>query len=301
MTDLVRAMQTYVAVCDLHGFAPAARRLGFAPSVVTRLVNALEQELGVRLLNRTTRSVSLTDAGSRFLERARRILADVDEARLSAQQEQGTPRGRLSVSAPLLFGQMHVAPAASRFLKLYPETQVELSLSDRYLNLVEEAIDVAVRIGPLSDSSLIARRIGETRQMVVASPDYIRDHGAPSSPAELHDHSLIAFHVGEHRTDWRFGDGSQIVAAKHARFLTNSGEAAIRHALQGGGIAAVFSYQAEPAITEGQLVEVLREFAPPAVPIHALFTSKRLLSPKVRAFLDVLDECAPAWSSAADQ
>jgi len=299
VTDLIRAMQAYVAVCDLNGFAPAARRLGLAPSVVTRLINALEQELGVRLLNRTTRSVSLTDAGSRFLERARRILADVDEARLSAQQEQGTPKGRLSVSAPLLFGQMHVAAVVSRFLNLYPETQVELSLSDRHVNLVEEAIDVAVRIGPLADSSLIARRIGETRQMLVASPEYLRDHGAPSSPAELHDHSLIAFHVGEHRTDWRFGDGQRFEATKHARFLTNSGEAAIGHALQGGGIAAVFSYQAEPAIRDGRLVEVLSEFAPPAVAIHALFTTRRLLSPKVRAFLDLLDECTPAWSGAA--
>jgi DNA-binding transcriptional LysR family regulator len=299
MTDLVRAMQAYVAVCDLNGFAPAARRLGAAPSAVTRMIASLEQELGVRLLNRTTRAVSQTDAGVGFLEHARRILDDIEEARLSVGQEQAAPRGRLVVSAPLLFGRMHVAPAASRFLDRYPGVQIELTLSDRYVNLVEEGVDVAIRIGPLVDSALIARRIGATRRMLVASPGYLSRHGTPGSPAELKGHSLILFHAGEQRGDWRFADGQQIHAAKFARFWTDSADAAIGYALDGGGIAAVFCYQAAEAVADGRLVEVLPEFALPPVPIQALFTTRRLLSAKVRAFLDLLEDSAAdgAWDA----
>jgi DNA-binding transcriptional LysR family regulator len=290
-------MKAYVAVCDLNGFAPGARRLGVAPSAVTRMIGSLEQDLGVRLLSRTTRSVSQTDAGTRFLERARRILADIDEARLSAGQEQAAPQGRLVVSAPLLFGQMHVAPAASLFLDRYPGAQVELNLSDRYVSLVEEGIDVAIRIGSLADSTLIARRIGETRRILVASSDYLAVHGTPSSPGDLKEHSLIDFHAGEQRGDWRFAGGQQVPAARHARFRTDSGDAAIGHALRGGGIAAVFSYQAKPGMSDGRLIEVLHDFAPPAVTIHALFPTRRLLSAKVRAFVDVLDECSAGWTA----
>lgn len=290
MTDLVRAMQAYVAVCDLNGFAPAARRLGAAPSVVTRMIASLEQELGVRLLNRTTRSVGQTEAGARFLEHARRILDDIEDARLSVGEDEAAPRGRLVVSAPLLFGRMHVAPVASRFLDRYPDVQIELNLSDRYVNLVEESVDVAIRIGPLTDSALISRRISETRRILVASPAYLGRHGTPRSPADLKDHSLILFQAGEQRGDWRFSGGQQVPAAKFARFWTNSADAAIGHALDGGGIARIFCYQAARAIDDGRLTEVLPGFAPPAVPIQALFTTRRLLSAKVRAFLDLLDE-----------
>jgi DNA-binding transcriptional LysR family regulator len=295
--DLIRSMQIYVAVCDLQGLASAARRLGLAPSVVTRTINALEQELGVRLLNRTTRSISQTDAGSRFLERARRILADVEEARVSAQQEQGRPRGRLSVSAPLLFGRMHVGPVASGFLDVYPEVTMELNLSDRYVNLVEEGVDLAIRIGALEDSALIARRIGETRRVLVASPDYLMAHGTPSRPHDLRGHQLIAFQAGERERNWSFADGSQINAGTTAQFLTNSGEAAIDHTLRGGGIAAVFSYQVTSELSGGRLTEVLREFASPSVPIQAVFATTRLLSAKVRAFIDLIDRSSSQWTA----
>lgn len=296
MVDLIRSMQIYVSVCDLQGLASAARRLELTPSVVTRTINALEQELGVRLLNRTTRSISQTDAGTRFLERARRILADVEEARLSAQEEQGRPRGRISISAPLLFGRMHVAPVASRFLDLYPEAKIELNLADRYVNLVEEGVDLAIRIGSLADSALIARRIGETRRILVASSSYLAAHGTPSRPHELGGHQLIAFQAGEHQRNWSFVDGSQINVGTNARFLTNSGEAAIDHAMRGGGIAAVFSYQVASELSEGRLTEVLREFAPPSVPIQAVFATTRLLSAKVRVFIDLLDGASSQWT-----
>lgn len=295
MADLLRSMRIYVAVCDLQGFAPAARRLGLAPSVVTRAIGSLEQELGVRLLNRTTRSVVQTDAGARFLERSKRILADVEEAQLSAQRERGAPRGLLTVSAPLLFGRMHVVPAASRFLELYPEAQINLSLSDRYVNLVDEGVDVAIRIGSLADSALIARRLGETRRILVASPEYLAAHGAPSRLADLRSHSLIAFHAGQQRRGWRFADGQEIDLTARERFLTDSGEAAIDQALAGGGIAAVYCYQVAPALAEGRLTEVLRDLAPPAITIQAVFITTRLLSAKVRAFLDLLDELSVRW------
>jgi len=168
--DRLDAMSAFVAVCDAEGFAPAARRLGMSASAVTRLVAGLEDRLGVRLLQRTTRSVRLTEAGERYLQRARRILVEVDEAEDIAQSERATPRGRLVVTAPLLFGRMHVAPVLRRFLDDYPEVTAQLHLSDHVVNLVEEGVDLAVRIGMLEDSSLVARRLGQTRRLLVASP-----------------------------------------------------------------------------------------------------------------------------------
>ncbi len=175
-------MQAFVAVADLKGFAPAARKLGLSPSAVTRLVAALEDRLGARLLQRTTRSVTLTDIGARYLERARRILADVEEAEASAEGERTRPSGRLVVSAPLGFGRLHVSPVMSAYLTRYPEVAAELRLSDRMINLVEEGVDLAVRIGHLADSSLVARQVGEMRRIVVASQRLSQAHGEPATP-----------------------------------------------------------------------------------------------------------------------
>jgi DNA-binding transcriptional LysR family regulator len=177
MTDRLDAMYAFIAVCDEQGFAAAARRLQLSPSVVTRLVASLEQRLGVRLFQRTTRTVRITEAGSRFLERARRIVNDVEEAELSAQEERARPRGLLTVAAPLLFGRMHVAPLLSTLLETHPQLSADLRLSDRLVGLVEEGIDVAIRIGNLADSGLIARRLGQTRRVLVASPAYLEAKG----------------------------------------------------------------------------------------------------------------------------
>jgi len=297
MADRLREMRAFVAVCDANGFAPAARRMGLTASVVTRLVAGLELDLGVVLLQRTTRSVKLTDAGARFLERSRRILADVEEAELAAQEERGSPRGRLTVSAPLLFGRIHVAPLVSDLLDDNPDLQVDLSLSDRYVNLVEEGIDVAVRIGHLSDSALIARRIGATRRVLVASPKYLAKRGIPTEPEHLASHSLIAFHTTAPDREWRFDhpDRGTIRVPLSPRFSTNSGEGAIEHAVRGGGIAAVFRYHVSSRLAEGDLVELLHQFAPPEVPIQAVFPTTRLLSIKVRAFLGALEAHRPRW------
>ena len=171
--DRIDAMQAFVAVADLRGFAPAARKLGLSPSGITRLIAALEERLGARLLQRTTRSLTLTDAGTRYLERVRRILADVEEAERSAEGERTRPSGRLVVSAPLGFGRLHVSPVMSAYLARYPEVTAELRLSDRMINLVEDGVDLAVRIGHLSDSTLVARQVGEMRRIVVAADAYL--------------------------------------------------------------------------------------------------------------------------------
>ena len=299
MPDRFDAMHVFVAVCEARGFSPAARKLELSPSVVTRLVAGLEERLGVRLLQRTTRSVRVTEAGLRYLEHARRILAEVEEAESSAQGERAEPRGRLVVAAPLLFGRMHVAPLVSKLLDAHPGLSAELQLSDRFVNLVEDGVDVAIRIGELADSASVARRLGATRRVLVASPAYLeRCGGAPRAPADLAGHALIAFLAVTPGREWAFraADGAALTIAVEPRFSTNSGDAAIERAIAGGGITAALSYQVEPAKRAGALVEVLSEFAPAPAPIQALFPSTRLLSAKVRAFLDLAQKAARDWS-----
>ena len=186
-------MAVFAAVCDANGFAPAARRLRLSPSVVTRLVASLEERLGVRLLQRTTHSLHLTEAGMRYLERVRRILGEVEEAEEAARSERTAPRGKLVVTAPVIFGRLHVAPLLSRYMALHPQVTAELQLSDRNTHLVEEGIDVAVRIGSLDDSALVARRLGENRRVVVASAAYLQRRGWPKHPGDVAGHDLILF------------------------------------------------------------------------------------------------------------
>ncbi|HTF01217.1 MAG TPA: LysR family transcriptional regulator [Bradyrhizobium sp.] len=289
--DRIDAMQAFVAVADLQGFAPAARKLGLSPSGVTRLIAALEQRLGARLLQRTTRSVTLTDIGTRYLERARRILADVEEAEGSAQDERTRPSGRLVVSAPVGFGRLHVSPVMSAYLKRYPEVSAELRLADRIVNLVEDGIDLAVRIGHLADSSLVARHVGEMRRIVVASSGYLQQHGEPSTPETVVSHETIQFGAMTASPDWRFvEDGREIRVACAPRFTTNSADAAIQYAEQGGGLTRVLAYQAADAIKGGRLRVVLAQFEQPPLPIHIVYPTSRLLSAKVRTFIDLVTD-----------
>jgi DNA-binding transcriptional LysR family regulator len=289
--DRIDAMQAFVAVADLQGFAPAARKLGLSPSGVTRLIAALEQRLGARLLQRTTRSVTLTDIGTRYLERARRILADVEEAEGSAQDERTRPSGRLVVSAPVGFGRLHVSPVMSAYLKRYPEVSAELRLADRMVNLVEDGIDLAVRIGHLADSSLVARHVGEMRRIVVASSGYLKQRGEPDTPEAVASHETIQFGAMTASPDWRFvEDGREIRVACAPRFTTNSADAAIQYAEQGGGLTRVLAYQAAEAIKAGRLRIVLEKFEPPPLPIHIVYPTSRLLSAKVRTFIDLVTD-----------
>jgi DNA-binding transcriptional LysR family regulator len=285
--DRIDAMAAFVAVADLEGFAPAARKLGLSPSNVTRLIAALEDRLGARLLQRTTRSVTLTDVGARYLERARRILADVEEAEISAQAERTEPSGRLIVSAPIGFGRLHVSPVMSAYLQRYPDVSGELRLSDRMINLVEDGVDLAVRIGHLADSSLVARNVGDMRRIVVASPDYLKQRGEPTNPAAIASHDTIQFGA----SDWHFVEhGREARVACTPRFTTNSADAAIWHAEQGGGLTRLLAYQAADAIRAGRLKILLAKFEQPPLPIHIVYPTSRLLSAKVRTFVDLVVE-----------
>jgi DNA-binding transcriptional LysR family regulator len=289
--DRIDAMQAFVAVADLQGFAPAARKLGISPSGLTRLIAALEERLGARLLQRTTRSVTLTDAGARYLERTRRILADVEEAESAAEGERTRPSGKLVVSAPVGFGRLHVSPVMSAYLTRHAEVSGELRLEDRMISLVEDGVDLAVRIGELADSSLVARRVGEMRRIVVASPGYLKKRGEPKAPADIAGHDTIQFGATAGVADWRFvEDGSEVRVSIAPRLSTNSADAAVQHAEQDGGLTRVLAYQAADAIRRGRVKIVLIKFELPASPIHIVYPTSRLLSAKVRTFIDLVTE-----------
>lgn len=287
--DRLDAMRAFVTVSDLEGFAPAARKLKLSASAVTRLVAGLERQLGARLLQRTTRSVTLTDVGARYLERARRIIADVEEAEGSVQAERVRPSGKIVISAPLMFGRLYVGPLMSAFLKKYPDVSAELRLSDRMVNLVEEGIDLAVRIGHLPDSNVVARTVGDMRRVVAASPRYLKARGIPLKPSDLAGHELIRFAGGNSLSEWRFTEnGREIRIPTASRFATNSTDAALLYAEQGGGLINVLAYQATESLKAGRLKIVLADFEPPPLPIHLVYPTSRLLSAKVRAFIDLV-------------
>jgi len=291
--DRIEAMTVFVAVADLQGFAPAARKLGLSASAVTRMVAALEERLGARLLQRTTRSVMLTDVGARYLQRARQILADIEEAEGSAQAERARPSGRLVVSAPVGFGRLHVTPLVSAYLQRFPDVSGELRLTDRMVSLVEDGIDVAVRIGHLPDSSLVARHVGSMPRIVVASLDYLARRGEPNVPDDIVKHDTIQFGTIASAPEWRFVQNGDDIRITHTpRFTADVADAAIWHAEHGGGLTRVLAYQAADALAAGRLKRVLTEFEPPAVPIHIVYPTSRLLSAKVRVFIDLAaDTC----------
>jgi DNA-binding transcriptional LysR family regulator len=300
--DRLQAMTVFSAVCDAKGFAPAARRLGVSPSVVTRLVAALERRLGVRLLHRTTRAVRLTESGERYLERARRVLAEVEDAEEWARGDRERPRGRLVVTAPVIFGRSHVAPLLRDYLAEYADVSAELSLNDRNVHLIDEGIDVAIRIGALEDSTLVAKRLGETRRVVVAAPSYLARHGRPRRPQELAPHDIIFFAPFPGPHEWTFhaerdGAGRPERVPFEARFATNSGDAAIDFALSGHGVARLLLYQVLDHVADGRLELLLEPYELPVLPIHVVYPSARLLPAKVRTFLDFAAERV-RWSFA---
>ena len=289
--DRLDAMSAFAAVAELRGFAPAARRLSLSRPAVTRLVAALEARLGTRLLQRTTRSVTLTDAGARYLQRARRILSDVAEAEALAQADRSEPTGRFVAAAPSVFGRLHVAPVMCTYLERHPAVIGELQLADRTVNLVEEGVDLAVRIGHLADSSLVARRVGHTRRVVVGAPSYLERRGTPRRPGALSGHDLIQFSALTPQPEWRFTrDGEETRVALAPRLVTNSADAAIGHAERGGGLTMVLAYQVASAVSAGRLRVVLPGFEPPALPIHLVYPTGRLLSAKVKAFSELVAE-----------
>jgi DNA-binding transcriptional LysR family regulator len=282
--DRFGAMRVFVCVAKLRSFSEAARRLQLSPSVVTRAVAQLEDELGLTLLLRTTRSLRLTERGELYLESCRRILEDVEGAEGQVRGEGAAPRGNLKVAAPIVFGRLHVLPIVSSVLREYREVAVELTLSDRNVHLVEEGIDVAVRIGELADSSLIAIKLGAVSRVAVASPGYLKKRGVPKSPAELAAHDIIAFEGLGAANEWRFAGGGKPVRLE-PRLMINSIDAAIAAAEAGIGIARPLSYQVQASVIAGRLAPILRSFAPPPLPVNAIYPARRIASANIAAFV----------------
>ncbi|MEN0039288.1 MAG: LysR family transcriptional regulator [Cellvibrio sp.] len=295
--DRLTEMQIYVAVAECEGFAAAARRLGISPPVATRAVAELEARLGVKLLNRTTRYVRVTDAGQRYLEDARRVVVAADEADEAAIGVNGEPRGHLTVTAPVLFGRMYVMPGIVDYLQRFPATDVAALFVDRVVNLLEEGVDVALRIGDLDDSSFHALRVGSVRRLLCASPDYIARCGLPAHPNELVNHQLIvAMNLGT-SVEWRFMQQGKTLSARtplairiKPRLSVTSNDSAIDAAVRGLGIARVMSYQIAQELEQGKLKILLSEFEPDAVPVHIVHREGRYSSAKVRQFIDLLAE-----------
>jgi DNA-binding transcriptional LysR family regulator len=285
--DRLATLQAFVAVADAKGFSAAARRLGWSAPAVTRAIADLEAHLSIRLLQRTTRSVSLTDAGARFLDRSRRILADLEEAERAARAERTEPTGRLVVAAPKVFGRRHVAPLLADLLERYPAVSAELTLADRLVNLIEEGVDVAVRIGTLEDSTLRARPAGSTRRVVVASPAYLERHRTLRSPRDIAGLPAIQF-APLAGAEWRFyRRGVEQRVRVEPQLVTNDAEVAILHAVRGVGLAMVLAYQVIDLVRAGALRVVLPKFEPPPQPIHLVHPAGRLPPAHVRAFIDL--------------
>lgn len=286
--DRLRLMEVFIAVSEAGSLAAAAARLRMSPPAVTRAVAALEERLGARLLNRTTRRLALTEAGARYLQGARRLLAEFEAAERAAVGEAATPTGHLTVAASVTFGRMHVAPVLAAFLQAEPRVTASLLMADRVVNLVEEGIDVAVRIGALSGSSLVARRVGETRRILVASPDYLARRGAPARPEDLRLHEVIAFTGLMPGREWRHRgeDGRAATIALAPRLELNDAAAALAAGERGEGITLALCYMAAAKVAEGRLAVVLERFTLPAAPTQLVYPQARLLAPKIRAFID---------------
>jgi DNA-binding transcriptional LysR family regulator len=287
--DRLQELAVLVAVIDHGSLAAAARRLRRSPPAVTRALAALEDRVGVRLVERSTRRLSITEAGRGFAERARALLNEYDVA-VSRLAE--TPlRGLLRVTAPLQFGRRHVAPLVIGFLESYREMRVELILNDRNLDLIEEGIDVAVRIGPLTDSNLIARRVGEVRRVLIASPAYLAKRGTPKKPADLAVHDTIFGTARSQPSEWRFGSPKRTTIMRlFPRLLVNETEAQLVAVKAGQGITRVLSYQVSEELEAGSLIRLMRDFEPPALPVHLVAPSGGQKAPKIRAFLDYSTE-----------
>lgn len=289
--DRLTEMQIYVAVAECEGFAAAARRLGISPPVATRAVADLEARLGVKLLNRTTRYVRATDAGQRYLEDARRVLTAADEADEAAIGINTEPRGHLTVTAPVLFGHIYVMPGIVDYLQRFPATDVSALFVDRVVNLLEEGVDVALRIGELGDSSFKALRVGSVRRVLCASPDYLARNGLPANPEALTNHPIIvATNLGAN-IEWRFTqDAKPLTVRIKPRLSVTSNDSAIEAAVRGLGITRVMSYQIAPELESGKLKIVLSEFEPAPVPIHILHREGRYAATKIRSFIDLMAE-----------
>ena len=284
-------MRAFVAIVDEGSLSAAAQALDRAPPTMVRTLATLEEALGVRLLTRTTRRMSLTEEGRVYLDRCRRILSDVEEAEEAVLARDTKPRGEIRATAPLLFGQLHVAPALAAFAKRHPRVRADLLLLDRVVDLVEEGIDVGVRIAHLADSSMIAVPVGEVRRVTVASPELLARTGLPQHPSELASHPCVGHHGGSPASRWSFdGGGKPVDVRVHCAFATNLAAAAVDACAAGVGFGNFLSYQVEPQVRDGRLRLILEDHAPPGIPVQIVYPDARLMSPRLRIFVDWLRE-----------
>ena len=296
--DQLHLISVFVAVLDTNGFAGAARKLNISPPAVTRAINELEKHLGVRLLTRTTRVVRVTEAGARYGEDCRRILAELAEADKSASGAHGSPHGRLTITAPVLFGCKFVTPVVTEYLQSYREVAIACWFLDRVVNMMDEGIDVAVRIGDLSDSSMQAIRVGTVRRVICASPGYLALHGIPQSPEDLAAHTIISASPVTPTPEWKMVDNKVPRLVKlQPRITTTSNDSAVAAAASGFGLTRLLSYQVADQLRDGQLQTVLSEFESAGLPVHLMHREGRHASPKARAFLDLAIERLRANSS----
>jgi DNA-binding transcriptional LysR family regulator len=296
--DKLQAMTTFVTVVETEGFASAARKLNVSPSVVSRVMTELEEHLGVRLLTRTTRVVRVTDAGAAFFEDCRRILGEIELAELSAAGANQTPRGQLTVTAPVLFGKMYVVPLAHDYLTRNPAVNLNCWFLDRVVNLVDEGIDIAIRIGELPNSSLQAIAVGKVRRVLCASPAYLEAHGVPQRLDDLASHVTIQATNLTPSPEWRFRvDGRSVSVPIQPRLVTTTNDSAIAAALGGMGLARVLSYQIVQELAEGTLKVVLPEYEFTPWPVHVVHREGKHVNQKVRAFIDLAVEALRARAS----
>lgn len=280
-------MSILIAAVDAGSLTAAARKLGLPLATVSRKISELEKHLEARLFQRAGRGLILTDTGTEYASSCRRILEDVAEAERAAAGEFHAPRGNLTITAPIVFGRLHVLPVIAEFLKTYPEINVRLIQSDRLVDLAEEHVDLAVRIGKLPDSSLVFRNIGTITRIVCASPHYIEERGAPGQPMDLPRHDCISFEGITSTENWSFTTGQSVESIPiHSRLVVNTAEVAIDAAIAGLGLTRVLSYQAREAIARGMLTTVLDDYEPDPWPVSLIYPSRGRIPQKVRVFLD---------------
>lgn len=285
--DRLEAMSIVLAVAEAGSLSAAARLQKTPLATVSRKVSELEAHLQTKLFSRSSRALVPTDAGRSYIAAAKRILADVEEAERVASGEYTTPRGELSVSAPVTLGRLYLQPVLTEFLAAFPEVDGELGLQDRAVNLLEEHVDVALRLGPLADSSLIAVRVGEIRRVVCASPAYLKSRGKPKSPEDLSAHDCISYPPIQSPTLWRFArDKTEHAVPVRSRLIVSNLESACDAARAGIGIAVAFSYHVADSIKRGELTPLLQDFQPPPLPVSFVYSPNRFMPVKLRAFLD---------------
>jgi DNA-binding transcriptional LysR family regulator len=285
--DRFDAMATLIAAVDGGSLSAASRALGMPLATVSRKVSDLEAHLRTQLVVRTSRRLSLTEAGRAYVAASRRILDEIDDAERAASGEYRAPRGHLTMTAPIMFGRLHVEPVVLDFLRAYPDITARLVLADHVVNLIDEHIDVAVRVGDLADSSIVATRLGAVTWVTCASPDYLETRGTPETPEALERHDCVMFEGLYSNNLWIFGRGQQALAVPiRPRFAVNTADAAIAASIASAGITRVLSYQVASAVAAGALRLILRPFEPQPLPVHLVYGGQSLLPLKLRAFLD---------------